>query len=109
MNIIPTLFLNVLFQHFQDFDTVRKPEILDQYKSDTTLNKSSATAKRWSDRFDVVKSSSFDFDDTDDLDTGSDTTEIIYPPTDSDSDQFARYKFVLLHYKVYTFHKLRSQ
>lgn len=57
------------------------------FKSDTSLNTSgSGGRKRWSERFDMVGRSSLDHEDTDELDTGSDTTEIIYLPTESDLD-----------------------
>ncbi|CAL1528416.1 unnamed protein product [Lymnaea stagnalis] len=59
------------------------------YKSDTALNLSGPAGKRSLDRFDYLRTSSLELDDTDELDTGSDTTEVIYPPAESDSDAFA--------------------
>ncbi|GFN85055.1 mitogen-activated protein kinase-binding protein 1, partial [Plakobranchus ocellatus] len=59
------------------------------FKSDTSLNMSLPSPKRWSERFDLIRATSLDPDDTDELDTGSDTTEVIYPPTESDFDLFA--------------------
>lgn len=58
-----------------------------QYKSDTALN---ITARRSIDPYDLLHGNSLELDDTDEQDTGSDTTEVIYPPTDQDSDLFAR-------------------
>ncbi|XP_059149399.1 WD repeat-containing protein 62-like [Physella acuta] len=57
-----------------------------QYKSDTALN---ITARRSMDPYDLLHGNSLELDDTDEQDTGSDTTEVIYPPTDQDSDLFA--------------------
>lgn len=60
----------------------------DMYKSDTSLDASSNSNHRWSDRFNLLKCNSID--DLEDMDTESDTAEIIYPPNDSDCDPFAR-------------------
>ncbi|XP_012941671.1 mitogen-activated protein kinase-binding protein 1 isoform X3 [Aplysia californica] len=73
-----------------------------QYSSDTTLNLSGPSS-RWADRFVDFKSNSLEFDDTDELDTGSDTTEVIYPPTDGDSDLFAS------SYKVFAVDDVKKQ
>ncbi|KAK3792309.1 hypothetical protein RRG08_007385 [Elysia crispata] len=57
------------------------------FKSDNSLNTSGSDGRRrWTERFDIVGRSSLDHEDTDELDTGSDTTEIIYLPTESDLD-----------------------
>ncbi|GFR82686.1 mitogen-activated protein kinase-binding protein 1 [Elysia marginata] len=73
------------------------------FKSDTSLNTSGSGArKRWSERFDLVGRSSLDHEDTDELDTGSDTTEIIYLPTESDLDPSPS------SYKVFAVENLRK-
>ena len=64
-------------------------------KSDLLGRKSDGPGtRRWGNRISVGnedKTSSFDFDDTDDLDTWSDTTEVIYPPSEPESvDTYAR-------------------
>ncbi|XP_055878528.1 mitogen-activated protein kinase-binding protein 1-like isoform X5 [Biomphalaria glabrata] len=61
---------------------------LNHYKSDTALNLFGSGLRRSLDHFDYPRKDSLDLDDTDELDTGSDTTEVIYPPTETDSDIF---------------------
>lgn len=63
-------------------------------KSEPMGGKSEGPGRRWGSRVSLGvddKTSSFDLDDADDLDTWSDTTEVIYPPSDSESvDTYAR-------------------
>ncbi|XP_070180753.1 mitogen-activated protein kinase-binding protein 1-like isoform X2 [Littorina saxatilis] len=57
-------------------------------KSEPMGGKSEGPGRRWGSRVSLGvddKTSSFDLDDADDLDTWSDTTEVIYPPSDSES------------------------
>ncbi|RUS85940.1 hypothetical protein EGW08_006343 [Elysia chlorotica] len=58
------------------------------FKSENSLNTLSGSdvRRRWTERFDMVGRSSLDHEDTDEPDTGSDTTEIIYLPTESELD-----------------------
>ncbi|CAG5136024.1 unnamed protein product, partial [Candidula unifasciata] len=62
---------------------------LSELRRETVVLDKPSEIKHWSNRFDFLKSRSLELDDADDVDTGSDTTEIIYPPVDSESDLFA--------------------
>ncbi|KAH9499537.1 Mitogen-activated protein kinase-binding protein 1, partial [Bulinus truncatus] len=61
---------------------------LNQYKSDTALNLFGSGPRKSFDHFDYHRTNSLELDDTDELDTGSDTTEVIYPPTEMEADIF---------------------